>query len=211
MDKQCPIPQITDQLGRDTATTPSPLHFDWSDENVVGIPRQLIHQIHRYDFSYPTGSYEGKLFFRGQRLVWIDRDGEGLCYKSRPYKEIGEYDPNPHLEPCPLCKGEAYSGFEARSVGDTVKFHITCMDCQLTFGNEYKFPLKRAIDYSYDVIERWNTRADDQRTVKLLETLEGLASGKMDQWNTSIEVFRGYVQNLAQIAIEKFKEGESND
>jgi len=165
MDKQCPIPQITDQLWRDTATAPSPLHFDWSDENTVGIPRQLIHQIHRYDFSYPTGSYAGKMFLRGQRLVWIDMDGEGLCYKSRPYEEIGEYDPNPHLQPCPLCKGEAYSGFEARSAGDTVKFHITCCECQLTFGNEYKFPLKRAIDYSSEVIKRWNTRADDQRTV----------------------------------------------
>ena len=158
----CPIPQITDQLGKDTATTPSPLHFDWTDESVVGIPRQLIHQIHRYDFSFPTGSYAGKLFLQGQKLVWIRQDSfdpEKLVYAYCEYKEIGEYDPNPHLEPCPLCNGEAYSAFEARSTGDTVKFHITCMDCQLTFGNEYKFPLKRAIDYSVNVNEQWNTRA----------------------------------------------------
>ncbi len=161
----CPIPQITDQLGKDTATTPSPLHFDWTDESVMGIPRQLIHQIHRYDLSYPTGSYLGKLFFRGQRLVWIDQDGEGLCYKSRPYKEIGEYNPNPYLEPCPLCNGEAYSAFEARSTGDMVKFHVTCTDCQLTFGNEYKFPLKRAIDYSVKVIEQWNARAGNKTEI----------------------------------------------
>jgi len=157
----CPIPQITDQLGKDTATTPSPLHFDWTDESVVGIPRQLIHQIPRYDFSYPTGSYAGKMFIRGEELVWIDTDGENLCYKYRAYKEIGKYDQDrfPHLEPCPLCNGEVYCAFEARSTGDTVKFHITCMDCELTFGNEYKFPLKRAIDYSVKVIELWNTRA----------------------------------------------------
>jgi hypothetical protein len=163
----CPIPQITDQLGKDTATTPSPLHFDWTDESVVGIPRQLIHQILRYDFSFPTGSYAGKIFLQGQRLVWIvdTLDGVGLSYNARNYKEIGEYDPNPHLEPCPLCNGEAYSAFEARSTGDMVKFHVTCTDCQLTFGNEYKFPLKRAIDYSVEVIEKWNTRAGNKTEI----------------------------------------------
>lgn len=157
---KCPVPQITDGLGIQTATQPSPVHFKWSEEK-VGIPRQLMHQLHKYDHSYPTGSYIGKIFLRNGDLVWIGHDApkpHGMAYNYLPYEEIGEYDPDPHLEPCPLCKGEAYCGFEAKHSGDLVKFHITCGKCDLTFGNLYEIGLERSIENSVLVMGLWNNR-----------------------------------------------------
>ncbi len=156
----CLVPQITDGLGKDTATQPSPVHFDWSGEK-VGIPRQLMHQLQRYDFSYPNYCYSGRMFLQGERLVWMRPDTidpDKLVYSYCEYEEIGEYDPNPHLEPCPLCHGEAYCGFEAKNQGDLVKFHITCMECDLTFGNLYKIGLELSIKNSVLVLDQWNNR-----------------------------------------------------
>jgi hypothetical protein len=157
---KCPVPQITDALGISTATQPSPVHFKWGNDK-VGIPRQLMHQLHRYDHSYPTGSYVGKMFLQGERLVWIRPDSfdpEKLVYAYIEYEETGEYDPNPHLEPCPLCHGEAYCGFEAKHSGDLVKFHITCAECDLAFGNLYKIGLELSIANSVLVMDQWNNR-----------------------------------------------------
>lgn len=156
----CPVPQITDPLGIATCTQPSPVHFTWGEDK-VGIPRQLIHQLHRYDMSFPTGSYAGKMFLRGEKLFWIDVDSfdaEKLVYRFCEYEEIGEYDPEPFLEPCPLCGEEAYCGFEAKHSGDLVKFHITCAGCDLTYGNLYKIGLPLSIENSILTINLWNTR-----------------------------------------------------
>lgn len=157
---KCPVPPITDPLGLGTVTQPSPELFIWSEDK-VGIPRQLIRQLHRYDMSFPTGSYAGKMFLQNDLLWWIEVDPKNpasLRYNSLKYEEIGEYDPNPHLEPCPLCHGEAYCGFEAKSAGDRVKFHITCAECDLTFGNLYKIGLETSIKNSKLVIDLWNKR-----------------------------------------------------
>jgi hypothetical protein len=157
---KCPVPRITDALGRDTATQPSPVHFQWGVDR-VGIPRQLMHQMPRYDTTFPTGSYAGKMFLRGKQLWWIQESQRGpdeLAYKFLEYEETGEYGPNPHLEPCPLCHGEAYCGFEAKHSGDRVKFHITCEACGLTFGNYWKIGLQASIANSVEVMGLWNNR-----------------------------------------------------
>lgn len=156
---KCPIPSI-DPFWRETCDQPSPFHFKWEEEK-VGIPKQLMHQLHRYDLSWPTGSYAGKMFLHYQRLCWIGPDPkkpDQLIYNYIKYEEIGEYDPNPHLEPCPLCKGEAYCGFEAKHSGDLVKFHITCSECDLTLGNLFKIGLETSIENSVLVMADWNNR-----------------------------------------------------
>lgn len=157
---KCPVPQITDIVGIQTATQPSPVHFKWG-ENKVGIPKQLMHQLHRYDMSMPTGWYAGKIFLRGKCLAWMshskEKPSQVICNYTE-YEEIGEYDPNPHLEPCPLCKGEVYCGFEAKHSGDLVKFHISCMECDLTFGNLYKIGLELSIANSVLIMDQWNNR-----------------------------------------------------
>lgn len=154
-----PIPEIEPQWLL-TCTTPSPEHFTW-EEGKVGIPRQLIHQIPKYDFSLPTGSYLGKIFIRLDSLVWLDRHDfvpATLTYKHLKYEEIREYAPNPHLEPCPLCHEECYCGFDAKPHGDLVKFYIECAACGLSYGNQYKIGLERAIEYSREVIHEFNHR-----------------------------------------------------
>ena len=99
--------------------------------------------------------------------MWLDphpTDGDKLIYEFLEYEEIGEYDPNPHLEPCPLCNSEAYCGFEAKNSGDLVKFHITCYDCGLTFGNEYHIGLDMSIKNSVEVMKLWNKRQNAGET-----------------------------------------------
>ena len=215
----CPVPPLDPQW-RDSASQPSPEHFVWGEEK-VGIPKQLMHQLLRYDHTYPTGSYAGKIFIQGSRLVWIAPKPEHpdqLFYHYKNFEEIGEYDPHPHLEDCPLCHGEAYCGFEAKNSGDLVKFHITCAECGLTYGNEFKIGLERSIANSVLVLGLWNNRkrqiaGKPQRLANDLHDMLQVIVQHADQPAMDDALFRKFARANALYAIDNHpKEGRpSND
>jgi len=70
------------------------------------------------------------------------------------------------LKPCPICGGTEFVFFETPSKDGSIVWHkilhLPQNPCSISLLGSDK----------QKVIEQWNTRADDQRTVKLLEALE---------------------------------------
>ena len=68
-----------------------------------------------------------------------------------------------NLKPCPFCGGTDFVFFEIPSKDGSVIWH------NLVHFPENPCSISIMGGDKAEVIERWNTRADDQRTVKLIE------------------------------------------
>jgi len=106
------------------------------------------------------------------------------------------------LKPCPICGGTEFVFFETPSKDGSIVWHkilhLPQNPCSISLLGSDK----------QKVIEQWNTRADDQRTVKLLEALEAqLYTAEMNGagWSSNAPLYDG-----VKAAVNEFKKGEGN-
>lgn len=92
-----------------------------------------------------------------------------------------------NLKPCPICGGEAV--LEEKAMG----YSISCRKAYCVV-----FQMQRTDKAS--TILAWNTRSDDQRTVRLLDALECIKDRASNE---------PVIYALARTAIKEFKKGES--
>jgi hypothetical protein len=105
------------------------------------------------------------------------------------------------LKHCPFCGGTDFVFFEIPSKDGSVIWH------NLVHFPENPCSMSMMGGDKDELIQKWNTRADDQRTVKLLEALEGIRDIKHRTHQSEIE----WAKIVAAKAIEDFKKGEPND